>query len=59
MGVRAGGCLHLDVWQSIGSLDRAGHLRFKQAQPKICHSPKIEDGGKNHFLLLGPIFVEN
>ena len=23
------------------------HLRFKHAQPKICHSPKVEDGVEN------------
>ena len=23
------------------------HLRFKQAQPKMCHSPKVEDGVEN------------
>ena len=23
------------------------HLRFKQAQPKMCHSPKVEDGYEN------------
>ena len=22
----------------------AQHLRFKQAQPKMCHSPKVDDG---------------
>ena len=22
----------------------AGHLCFKQAQPKMCHSPKVDDG---------------
>ena len=25
------------------------HLRFKQAQPKMCHSQKVEDGVENHF----------
>ena len=25
------------------------HLRFKQAQPKMCHLPKIEDGVDNNF----------
>ena len=25
------------------------HLRFKQAQPKMCHSPKVEDGVENKF----------
>ena len=23
------------------------HLHFKQAQPKMCHSPKVEDGVEN------------
>ena len=25
------------------------HLCFKQAQPKMCHSPKVEDGIENQF----------
>ena len=25
------------------------HLRFKQAQPKMCHSPKVEDKVENQF----------
>ena len=29
--------------------DTAGHLRFKQAQPKMCHSPKVEDGVEKKF----------
>ena len=39
------------------------HLRFKQAQPKICHSPRVEDKLKTNFLLPRPtfqaIFFEN
>ena len=26
-----------------------GHLCFKQAQPKICHSPKVDDGVEIFF----------
>ena len=37
----------------------SGHLRFKPAQPKMCHSPKVEDGVENCFFLLGPIFLDN
>ena len=33
------------------------HLCFKQAQPKMCHSPKVDDGVKNNFSLFGPIFL--
>ena len=33
-------------------------LRFKQAHPNICHSPKVEDGVEIYFvLLLGPIIL--
>ena len=31
---------------------------FKQAQPKMCHSPKIEDGVDIFFVLLGLIFLD-
>ena len=31
-------------------------MRFKHAQPKMCHSPKYEDRVENHFLsFFGPI----
>ena len=34
------------------------HLCFKQAQPNICHSPKVEDIIENHFFLFFfPIFL--
>ena len=33
------------------------HLRFKQAQTNMRHSPKLEDGVENQFLTLGPIFL--
>ena len=26
------------------------HLCFKQAQPKMCHSPKVDDGVDSFFL---------
>ena len=39
------------------------HLRFKQAQPKMCHPPKVEDGLENQFSMtrsrLGPLFSGN
>ena len=28
----------------MGRQIQAVHLCFKQAQPKICHSPKVDDG---------------
>ena len=28
----------------IFAAKRAIHLCFKQAQPKMCHSPKVDDG---------------
>ena len=33
--------------------DHLTHLCFKHAHPKICHSPKVDDGVK-HFHQLGP-----
>ena len=27
------------------------HLCFKHAQPKMCHSPKVEDGVKNKLFI--------
>ena len=31
----------------------SGHLRFKPAPPKMCHSPKVEDGVENCFFSSG------
>ena len=36
--------------------DKTAHLRFKRAQPKMCHSPKIEEKIKTNFKLLRTIF---
>ena len=47
---------------SIGTVK--SHLCFKQAQPKMCHSPKVDDGvdikkKKNlEFLFLDILFEE-
>ena len=30
-------------------LGNFSHLRFKQAQPKMCHSPKVEDKVENQL----------
>ena len=33
--------------QPVGAVSiqlHAAHLCFKQAQPKMCHSPKVDDG---------------
>ena len=38
--------LNLIIWMYTTPLVKK-HLRFKQAQPKMCHSPKVEDGIKN------------
>ena len=36
------------------------HLRFKHAQPKMCHSPKVEDKVESYFFFfLGPILLDN
>ena len=36
------------------------HLCFKQAQPKMCHSPKVDDGVEHFFShFLDPFFWEN
>ena len=29
-----------------------GHLCFKQAQPKMCHSPKVDEGVDHFFFKL-------
>ena len=34
------------------------HLCFKQAKPKMCHSPKVDDGVDVFVLLLECIFLE-
>ena len=36
------------------------HLCFKQAQPKMCHSPKVDDGVDiyNFFFYLENLFLE-
>ena len=34
------------------------HLCFKQAQLKMCHSPKVDDGVEINCSLLGPIFLK-
>ena len=34
------------------------HLCFKQAQPKMCHSPEVDDRIEFCFLLLENIFLE-
>ena len=37
---------------------RCYYQRFKQAQPKMCHSSKVEDGVKITLSLLTSIFLE-
>ena len=37
------------AWMFFFILVLVLHLRFKQAQPKICHSHKVEDGVENYF----------
>ena len=34
------------------------HLCFKQAQPKMYHSPKVENGVKTNFPFLGHFFLD-
>ena len=41
------GTLHFSALS--GDTDTSAHLRFKQAQPKECYSPKVEDGVENQF----------
>ena len=38
-----------------------GHLRFKHAQPNMCHSPKVEDGVENKLFssYLGEFLLNN
>ena len=33
------------------------HLCFKQAQPKMCHSPKVDDGVDIFFKVLEHLFL--
>ena len=45
------------------SKNNTGHLCFKQAQPKMCHSPKVDDGVDIFFKTsckpnFGPFFLE-
>ena len=35
------------------------HLRFKQVQQNMCHSPEVEDGVENNFSLLEPIILDH
>ena len=37
-----------DSWGTAVAV--AVHLRFKHAQPKMCHSPKVDDGVEIYFL---------
>ena len=38
----------------------SAHLCFKQAQPKMCHSPKVDDGVDIFlFLLLEHLFLDH
>ena len=37
------------VWNGHIMSCLIGHLHFKHAQPKICHSPKVENGVDNLF----------
>ena len=35
------------------------HLRFKQAQQKMCHSPKFDEGVDIFFKLLEHLFLDH
>ena len=39
--------IRIDKQQQIMKVLTGIHLRFKQAQPKMCHSPKVEGGVEN------------
>ena len=33
------------------------HLRFKQAHPKMCHSPEVDNGVENQIVTSWPFFI--
>ena len=54
---RRGGWGHGEVQGNIQPTPVCVHLRFKQAQPKMCHSPKFEDWIEKLFFTFGRIFL--
>ena len=48
--------------QTLGNFTNGNHLCFKQAQPKMCHSRKVDDGVeiffKNSFKTFFWIFLK-
>ena len=52
--------LHVLYYLNSKDLCIVLHLRFKQAQPKMCTSPKVENGVENiFFFFCDPNFPTN
>ena len=53
--LHAPGVVMVDTVHAVGVV--IVHLCFKHAQPKMCHSPKVENGFDNLFFLLWSKFL--
>ena len=48
--------MDIQLWQLHSYVQ---HMCFKQAQPKICHSPKVDDGVDIFFKTFEHLFLDH